>query len=260
MPYRLYWTEGATVRWSDDFEDDELDAGYTTRGAGWEIAQVDGSGVARSRNAVAAGYAELRRTVNLIRPGLVEFRLRLDVPDLTGGLPGRGRLRFLVDGDEAAVWVGSELWLPVRLAVAAGTRTLAWRFEDVDESGAWAAIDDLRVIQCAAIPSVFHVADYTPPRPFRSAVVHQPLQGPARIQAIAGGGTTVSLGVYVVGPEAYATLIRHLQRRLPLVWEDEGGRVYSGTAGPDLEVRQNGGLYSVRFDVIAQETAGVGAL
>src|SRR5690606_37453231 len=184
MPYRLYWTEGATVRWSDDFEDDELHSGYTTRGAGWEIAQVYGSGVARSRNAVDDGYAELRRTVNLIRPGLVEFRLRLDVPDLTGGLPGRGRLRFLVDGDEAGRWVGAELWLPIRVAVAAGTRTLAWRFEDVDESGAWAAIDDLRVIQCAAIPSVFHVADYTPPRPFRSAVVHQPLQGPARIQAI----------------------------------------------------------------------------
>src|SRR5690606_242230 len=112
----------------------------------------------------------------------------------------------------------------------------------------------------ALVPNVFHVADYTPPRPYRPAVVHQPLEGPARIQAIAGGGAVVSMMVAVIGPDAYANLIRHLQLRRPLVWEDEGGRVYSGTAGADFEVSQNGWLYRVRFDIVAQEMAGVGAL
>lgn len=262
MAYRLYWTEGAAMVWQDAFEG-LLGAGYTTGGAGWTVATVDGDGAAKSNPANTGtpppGYATLSRQVTLSRPGLLEFALRLDVPDRVGGLPGGGYLALLVDGIEAGRWTGSELWLPVRVALRPGTRTITWRLEDVDLSGAWAAIDDLRILECAPVPNVFHVTDYTPPLPMREAVVYQPLQGPPRVQAIDGGGTVAEMTVAVVGPDAYAQLISVLRRRVPLVWEDEGGRVYSGTAGTDLEVEQRGGLYLVRFQLVAHEAAGVGA-
>lgn len=263
MPYRLYWTEGGTTVWQDAFEGASLDPGYTTGGAGWTVATLDGDGAARSNAAntgiTPPGYASLSRQVTLVRPGFVEFALRLDVPDRPVGLPGRGYLALLVDGVEAARWTGSELWLPVRVALRAGTRTITWHLEDVDLSGAWAAIDDLRIIECAPAPNVFHVTEYTPPRPVRPAVVHHPLHGPPRVQAIEGGGSVVEMAVAVVGPDAYAQLVSVLRRRVPMVWEDEGGRIYSGTAGDEIDVEQRGWLYLVQFELVAQEAAGVGA-
>lgn len=261
MAYRLYWTEGASTVWSDDFAG-SLSA-YTQGGAGWTTATIDGRSVAQSLPANTGGpppgYASLARTVVLARPGLVEFDLRLDVPDVAG-FPGQGYATLLVDGVEAARWTSSELWLPVRVALRAGSHTLTWRVDDVDLSGAWAAIDDLRVIECVQVPNVFQVTEYRPPRPLRPAIVYQPLQGPARVQAIEQDGSVVEMAVALIGPDAYAGFISVVRRRVPLVWEDEGGRIYSGTAGVEIEVEQRGGLYLVRLELVVREGAGVGAV
>lgn len=67
------------------------------------------------------------------------------------------------------------------------------------------------------------------------------------------------MAVVVKGADAYAMLIEGIDRRVPLLWIDEGGRVWLGTASEDVEVEQRGLLYFVEFDLVAQERPGVGA-
>jgi len=67
------------------------------------------------------------------------------------------------------------------------------------------------------------------------------------------------MAVVVKGADAYATIIEAIDRRVPLLWIDEGGCVWLGSAGEDVEVEQRGLLYFVEFDLVAQERPGVGA-
>lgn len=219
MMYRLYWPGGPT-RWQNSI-------------------QTNGS------------YSQ---SVTLSNPGVVEFVLTLDVPDNPDGSPGAGYLSLTIDGKEQARWAGSELGLPVRLPVRAGGHTITWA-----TSGAWATINDAAIKEYVPVPNVLQITNYTPPRPARQARVFTPLQGPPRVQAIERGGAVAHMAVVVKGADAYATLIEGIDRRVPLLWIDEGGRVWLGSAGEDVEVEQRGLLYFVEFDLVAQERPGVGA-
>lgn len=256
MAYRLYWRDGGRVLWSDGFSGPELHPAYEHEGAGWRYAATD----ARSNDATVTGYAAMSLTISCVHPAEVEFDIYSSVPDRPGGYPGQGYLAFEVDGREQARWVASETWRKVRFPVRPGTRRLTWRFVDVDRSGAWAAIDDLVVREHAPVPGVYHVADYTPPRPLRPAVLHQPLEGPPRVQVVSlRGGAVVDMAIAAIGPDNYSTIIEGLYRRQPLIWVDEGDRIWLGTAGPEIDVEQMGGLYLIRVQLVLHQQPGVGA-
>lgn len=256
MPYRLYWPDGGRVLWADAFTDPPLNTAYEHEGAGWSAVNTD----ARSNDASTAGYAAMSLTVTCQYPAVVRFELFSSVPDREGGYPGQGYLAFEVDGVEQARWVASETWRRVRFPIRAGTRRLTWRWVDVDGTGGWAAIDDLRVTECVPVPGVYHVAFYTPPRPLRPAVVHQPLEGPPRVQVVSlHGGAVADMAIAAVGPDAYSQILAGLHRRQPLVWLDEGDRLWLGTVGAEIEVEQHGGLYLIRVQLLLHQAPGVGA-
>lgn len=219
--YRLYWPGGPTV-WQNSFQTNDS---YST-------------------------------SVTLSNPGVVEFVLTLDVPDNPDGSPGTGYLSLTIDGKEQARWAGSELGLPVRLPIRVGSHLITW---DYSGSDGWAQVDNAAVKEYVPVPNVLQITNYTPPRPARQAKVFTPLQGPPRVQAIDRGGARARMAVVVKGADAYATIIEAIDRRVPLLWIDEGGRVWLGSAGEDVEVEQRGLLYFVEFDLVAQEQPGVGA-
>lgn len=256
MAYRLYWADGGRILWSDPFDEPPLRSAYTHGGAGWSWVATD----ARSNDARQAGYATMSLTVSCNHPAVVQFDIFSSVPDREGGYPGRGYLAFEVDGVEQARWVSSETWRKVRFPIRAGNRQLTWRWVDVDRSGGWAAIDDLLVREYAPIPGVYHVAFYTPPRPLRPAVVHQPLEGPPMVQVVSlHGGSVADMAIAAVGPDNYSRIIAGLHKRQPLVWLDEGDRLWLGTVGDEFEVEQHGWLYLIRVQLLLQQAPGVGA-